>query len=173
MTPSDALLQIQELMDGVEWTPDTLDEIARVMRRADYRIRDLDDADIPNLRNFRVEWSIDVDAASPEEAAAEALKILRDPCAEAFAFEVTPTDEQTSPVFVDLLAEEGDVDPKPDEPEPVNQTMGMYVVVAGNINASFRVYGPFKTGAHAAGWANSYSPSRFWVMPLLPTEPEP
>lgn len=45
MSNDDALLAIQELLDGVEWTPDTLDEIARIMREAGYRIRDLDDRD--------------------------------------------------------------------------------------------------------------------------------
>ena len=108
MTPNDALLRIQELMDGVEWTPDTLDEIARVMRRADYRIRDLNDDDIPELKEFRVSWSIDIDAASPGEAAAKALKIQRDPGSTAVVFEVTELHPDSlapaaEPVFVDLL----------------------------------------------------------------------
>jgi hypothetical protein len=46
MTESEALLAIQELLDGVEWTPSTLDKIAQVMIQAGYRIRDLDDVDI-------------------------------------------------------------------------------------------------------------------------------
>lgn len=46
MTESEALLAIQELLDGVEWTPDTLNEIAQIMIRAGYRIRDLNDVDI-------------------------------------------------------------------------------------------------------------------------------
>lgn len=45
MKPEEALLAIQELMDGVEWTPDTLEEIKQVMVAAGYRIRDLDDRD--------------------------------------------------------------------------------------------------------------------------------
>jgi hypothetical protein len=41
----DLLLAIQELLDGVEWTPDTLASIAQLMVNAGYRIRDLDDVD--------------------------------------------------------------------------------------------------------------------------------
>lgn len=43
MQASDALLAIQELMDGVEWTPDTLDQIADILRDAGYRVRDLNE----------------------------------------------------------------------------------------------------------------------------------
>lgn len=43
MTDHDAMLAIQELMDGVEWTPDTLDAIAVILREAGYKVRDLDD----------------------------------------------------------------------------------------------------------------------------------
>lgn len=46
MTDSDALLAIQEAMDGVaSWSSDTLEEIARIMVAAGYRIRDCDDCD--------------------------------------------------------------------------------------------------------------------------------
>lgn len=38
MNADDALLAVQELMDGVIWTPDTLDRIADIMRGAGYRI---------------------------------------------------------------------------------------------------------------------------------------
>jgi hypothetical protein len=41
----DAMLAIQELLDGVEWSPNTLDEIAAIMWRAGYRIRDAEDED--------------------------------------------------------------------------------------------------------------------------------
>ena len=104
----EVLLEIQGLMDGVEWTPDTLDEIAQVMIQAGYRIRNLDDIDTPKPKEFRAEWSIDVDAASPEEAADDALKIQRDPNSSALIFKVTPADASpydgcTGPVFVDLL----------------------------------------------------------------------
>lgn len=37
---------------------------------------------------FRVCWTIDLDAASPEAAAGEALKIHRDPFSEATVFDV-------------------------------------------------------------------------------------
>lgn len=43
----DAMLAIQEQIDGVEWTPDTLDSIAAIMIGAGYRIRDLNDVDLP------------------------------------------------------------------------------------------------------------------------------
>jgi hypothetical protein len=46
MTDHDALLAIQELMDGVEWSADTLDGIAKIMVSAGYRIRDLDYVDL-------------------------------------------------------------------------------------------------------------------------------
>lgn len=45
MTNDEALLAIQEAMDGVEWTPDTLDAIAKIMQEAGYRIRNMDDRD--------------------------------------------------------------------------------------------------------------------------------
>lgn len=45
MDGSDVLLGIQELLDGQEWTPDTLERIAALMIRGGYRIRDLDDID--------------------------------------------------------------------------------------------------------------------------------
>ena len=46
MSKIDALLAIQELMDGTEWNSDTLEAIAQVMINAGYRIRDLDDVDL-------------------------------------------------------------------------------------------------------------------------------
>lgn len=42
MSSEDALLKIQELLSGVEWTPATLDEIAEVMEAAGYEIQDID-----------------------------------------------------------------------------------------------------------------------------------
>jgi hypothetical protein len=42
MTSDDAMLEIQELLDGVEWTPDTLDRIAEIMVTAGYPIRNKD-----------------------------------------------------------------------------------------------------------------------------------
>jgi hypothetical protein len=45
MTNDEALLAIQELLDGVAWDSDTLEEIAKVMVRAGYRIRYRDGVD--------------------------------------------------------------------------------------------------------------------------------
>jgi hypothetical protein len=45
MNDHDLLLAIQEQLDGVEWTPDTLERIAQLMVASGYRIRDLDDCD--------------------------------------------------------------------------------------------------------------------------------
>jgi hypothetical protein len=42
-TDHEALLNIQELLDGNSWTVDTLDEIALILTRAGYPIRDLDE----------------------------------------------------------------------------------------------------------------------------------
>lgn len=39
MTDSDLLLAIQELLSGTVWTPDTLDEIAELMRESGYEIK--------------------------------------------------------------------------------------------------------------------------------------
>jgi hypothetical protein len=41
----DLLLAIQNRLDGVEWSSDTLEEIAALMVASGYRIRDLDDRD--------------------------------------------------------------------------------------------------------------------------------
>lgn len=46
LSAQDALLAIQEAMDGVEWNSDTMDEVATIMVRAGYRIRDLNDTDV-------------------------------------------------------------------------------------------------------------------------------
>lgn len=35
-----ALLDIQELMDGVNWSPDTLEAIAEILEGAGYRVGD-------------------------------------------------------------------------------------------------------------------------------------
>lgn len=44
MNDHEAMLAIQELMDGVEWTPQTLNQIADIMEKAGYRVHDIDDA---------------------------------------------------------------------------------------------------------------------------------
>jgi hypothetical protein len=46
MTDNDTLLAIQELLDGTSWDADTLAQIAEIMVRAGYRIRDCDDVDL-------------------------------------------------------------------------------------------------------------------------------
>jgi hypothetical protein len=40
MDDHEALLAIQKLMDGVVWSPDTLDAIASILERAGYEIAD-------------------------------------------------------------------------------------------------------------------------------------
>lgn len=45
MTDQDAMLAIQQEMDGVEWNTQTLDRIAAILIHAGYRVRDLDDVD--------------------------------------------------------------------------------------------------------------------------------
>jgi hypothetical protein len=42
MSDHDLLLAIQELLDGVEWTPRTLDQIADLMTANGYEIRGTD-----------------------------------------------------------------------------------------------------------------------------------
>ena len=56
-TDHQALLDIQELMDGVEWSPETLDAIAVVLTRAGYAIREVDDSTVE-----------EADSAEPPEA---------------------------------------------------------------------------------------------------------
>jgi hypothetical protein len=45
MIDHEAMLAIQQALDGVEWTADTLERVAEILHRAGYRIRDLDDRD--------------------------------------------------------------------------------------------------------------------------------
>lgn len=47
MNDHEIVLRIQELLDGVEWTPATLDEIAQVLSDNGYTIRDLDGEKLP------------------------------------------------------------------------------------------------------------------------------
>ena len=46
MSDHDILLAIQERMDDVEWGPDTLDEIAKLLNDNGYLVRDLDDIEL-------------------------------------------------------------------------------------------------------------------------------
>jgi hypothetical protein len=43
MDPKEALLKIQRIMSGTEWSPDTHDEIVVVMEQAGYPIEDLEE----------------------------------------------------------------------------------------------------------------------------------
>jgi hypothetical protein len=43
MSDHEAMLAIQQELDGVEWTPDTCGEIALILEKAGYRVRDLDE----------------------------------------------------------------------------------------------------------------------------------
>jgi hypothetical protein len=45
MNDHEAMLAIQQELDGVEWTADTLEHIAEILQQAGYRVRDLDDHD--------------------------------------------------------------------------------------------------------------------------------
>ena len=45
MNDHEAMLAIQQELDGVEWGTHTLDTIAEIMVSAGYRIRDLEDQD--------------------------------------------------------------------------------------------------------------------------------
>jgi hypothetical protein len=45
MNDHDAMLAIQECLDGVEWSSETLDEIAGIVVRAGYRVRDCNEND--------------------------------------------------------------------------------------------------------------------------------
>jgi len=40
MTDHDIILAIQELLDGVTWTPETLNDIANVLNNNGYVVRD-------------------------------------------------------------------------------------------------------------------------------------
>jgi hypothetical protein len=56
------------------------------------------------MASYLVEWSIDIDAESPEEAARLALATQRDPDSTAVMFYVR-SDDRPSGVMVDLLDE--------------------------------------------------------------------
>jgi hypothetical protein len=43
MTTHEAMLAIQEQLDGVEWSAHTLEEIAAILIEAGFRVRDLAD----------------------------------------------------------------------------------------------------------------------------------
>lgn len=45
MNDHEIVLAIQQELDGVEWSSDTLEAIAEILVRNGYRVRDLDDKD--------------------------------------------------------------------------------------------------------------------------------
>ena len=45
LADSEIVLAIQELLDGVEWNPDTMSEIALLLVKNGYRVRDCNDVD--------------------------------------------------------------------------------------------------------------------------------
>jgi hypothetical protein len=56
------------------------------------------------MTDYYVEWSIDLEASSPREAAEMALAIMRDPTSIATVFRIY--DEDGNPVQIDLQEEE-------------------------------------------------------------------
>jgi putative heme degradation protein len=60
------------------------------------------------MPNYLVEWHVNVSAATPREAAQQALDIQRDPESWATVFQVTEHDTFTDPVEIDLLDDQGD-----------------------------------------------------------------
>ena len=56
------------------------------------------------MTDYYIEWSIDLEADSPRDAARKALEIMRDPASIATCFNVY--DEDGNPVAVDLMEDE-------------------------------------------------------------------
>lgn len=54
MSPHEAMLAIQEMMDGVEWDAATLDGICQILNEAGYPVRDLDE-DIEQPETYEVD----------------------------------------------------------------------------------------------------------------------
>jgi hypothetical protein len=50
MNDHEAMSAIQQELDGVEWTAETLERVADILQQAGYRIRDIDDADLRQER---------------------------------------------------------------------------------------------------------------------------
>lgn len=66
------------------------------------------------MATFTVNWQIDIEADTPEEAARQALEIQRDPDSIALEFSVAPRDEHGMPdwlaeTWVDLLEQPTDI----------------------------------------------------------------
>lgn len=47
MTDHEIVLEIQAMLDGVEWNSDTLSQVADLLIGNGYRVRDLEDVDYP------------------------------------------------------------------------------------------------------------------------------
>lgn len=57
------------------------------------------------MREFHVEWAIEIDAETPEEAAMKCRQMQQNPQTTATVFSIWPTnDPDAGPVTVDLLA---------------------------------------------------------------------
>lgn len=57
---------------------------------------------------YRVEWSIDLEAETPREAAEMAFQIMQKPGTTATVFDVAEFDSDGEAVRVDLMVEEGE-----------------------------------------------------------------
>lgn len=66
------------------------------------------------MPEYRVLWEIDVDAASPRDAAEKARAIQKNPASHATVFDVIEHDGQGDAVRIDLL---DDLNPEDDLPE--------------------------------------------------------
>lgn len=53
MNDHDAMLAIQQELDGVEWSSDTVAMIASIVIAAGYRVRDIDDEDADLIAALR------------------------------------------------------------------------------------------------------------------------
>jgi len=62
------------------------------------------------MADYFIEWTIDLEASTPEEAAREALKIMRDPESAATCFKVY--DEDGNPVQIDLTRIDEEAQPR-------------------------------------------------------------
>ena len=49
MDDHDIVLTIREMLDGVEWTPDTLEDIASLLRKNGYHVAGRKDIDLEEL----------------------------------------------------------------------------------------------------------------------------
>lgn len=80
ITASTALREIHKILDGVEWSPDTLDEIARVVIRAGYEIHDSNEVDerYEYIHSGQARVDGDYDAACKRAATEQGLNPVFD-----------------------------------------------------------------------------------------------